>query len=36
MATPLASPSRARLHDLDGVRGIALRLGLVVHASMSW
>ena len=36
MQTPLAHPPRERLHGLDAVRGIALLLGLVVHASMSW
>lgn len=36
MQTPLAHPSRERLHGLDAVRGIALLLGVVVHASMSW
>jgi len=29
-------PSTERLHGLDAVRGIALLLGVVVHASMSW
>ncbi len=36
MQTSLAHPPRERLHGLDAVRGIALLLGLVVHASMSW
>ena len=36
MQTTLAHPPRERLHGLDAVRGIALLLGLVVHASMSW
>jgi peptidoglycan/LPS O-acetylase OafA/YrhL len=36
MQTTLAQPPRDRLHGLDAVRGIALLLGLVVHASMSW
>ena len=36
MQTTLAHPTRERLHGLDAVRGIALLLGLVVHASMSW
>ena len=36
MQSTLAHPSRERLHGLDAVRGIALLLGLVVHASMSW
>ena len=29
-------PHQERLHGLDAVRGIALLLGVVVHASMSW
>ena len=36
MQTTLAHPPRERLHGLDAVRGIALLLGLVVHASMAW
>ena len=36
MQTTLAQPPRERLHGLDAVRGIALLLGLVVHASMAW
>ena len=36
MQTTLAHPPRERLHGLDAVRGVALLLGLVVHASMSW
>lgn len=36
MQTPLAHPSRERLHGLDAVRGIALLFGVIVHASMSW
>ena len=32
---PLHSPTE-RLHGLDAVRAIALLLGIVVHASMSW
>lgn len=36
MQIPLAPAPRERLHGLDAVRGIALLLGLVVHASMSW
>ena len=31
----LHSPTE-RLHGLDAVRAIALLLGIVVHASMSW
>ena len=34
-STPVP-PSGERLHGLDAVRAIALLLGLVVHASMSW
>jgi len=37
--TPPIAPSsdaRERLHGLDAVRGIALLLGIVVHASMAW
>ncbi len=34
-STPVP-PSSERLHGLDAVRAIALLLGLVVHASMSW
>lgn len=36
MQTTPAHAPYARLHGLDAVRGIALLLGLVVHASMSW
>ena len=36
MPTAAIHPPRERLHGLDAVRGIALLLGLVVHASMSW
>ena len=36
MQTPLAHLPRERLHGLDAVRGLALLLGLVVHASMAW
>jgi peptidoglycan/LPS O-acetylase OafA/YrhL len=38
-ATPSSTPPSTtadRLHGLDGLRGIALLLGIVVHASMSW
>ena len=36
MQTPLAHLPRERMHGLDAVRAIALLLGVVVHASMSW
>ena len=36
MQVALAHPPRERQHGLDSVRGIALLLGLVVHASMAW
>ena len=36
MQTQPLHPPTERLHGLDAVRAIALLLGLVVHASMSW
>ena len=36
MTNPSIHSPHERLHGLDAVRGVALLLGLVVHASMSW
>jgi glucans biosynthesis protein C len=33
---PITNPPRARLHGLDAVRGFALLLGVILHASMSF